>query len=75
MTELIEREVKKALSALLKINPTPCQFETSIKTFLELDLSGFECLKRPTYSPDWAPMDFAIFPYIKSVFFIRGRIM
>jgi histone-lysine N-methyltransferase SETMAR len=39
---------------------------TSHTTQLELDLLGFECLKHPPYSPDLAPMDFAVFPYIKS---------
>ena len=44
---------------------------TSQTTQLELDLLGFECLKHPPYSPDLAPMDFAVFPYIKS--FLRGQ--
>ena len=34
------------------------------------DLLEFWCLKHPPYSPDLAPMDFAVFPYIKS--FLRG---
>jgi hypothetical protein len=37
---------------------------------LEIDLLEFQCLKNPPYSPDLAPMDFAVFPYIKS--FLRG---
>ncbi|CAC5400441.1 unnamed protein product [Mytilus coruscus] len=44
---------------------------TSLKTHLEIDLLGFECLKHPPYSPDLAPMDFAVFPHIKS--FLRGQ--
>ena len=44
---------------------------TSQTTQLELDLLGFECLKHPPYSPDLAPMDIAVFPYIKS--FLRGQ--
>ncbi|CAC5366269.1 SETMAR [Mytilus coruscus] len=44
---------------------------TSLKTNLEIDLLGFECLKHPPYSPDLAPMDFAVFPHIKS--FLRGQ--
>jgi histone-lysine N-methyltransferase SETMAR len=44
---------------------------TSQTTQLELDLLGFECLKHPPYSPDLAPMDFAVFPYIKS--FLCGQ--
>ena len=36
-------------------------------TQLELDLLGFECLKNPPYSP----MDFVVFPYIKS--FLCGQ--
>jgi histone-lysine N-methyltransferase SETMAR len=44
---------------------------TSQTIQLELDLLGFECLKHPPYSPDLAPMDFAVFPYIKS--FLRGQ--
>ena len=43
---------------------------TSQTTQLELDLLGFECLKHPPYGPDLAPMDFAVFLYIKS--FRRG---
>jgi histone-lysine N-methyltransferase SETMAR len=43
---------------------------TSQKTQLEIDLLEFQCLKHPPYSPDLAPMDFAVFPYIKS--FLRG---
>ena len=38
---------------------------TSQKTQLE-----FQCLKHPPYSPDLAPLYFAVFPYIKS--FLRG---
>jgi histone-lysine N-methyltransferase SETMAR len=44
---------------------------TSQTIQLELDLLGFKCLKHPPYSPDLAPMDFAVFPYIKS--FLRGQ--
>ena len=44
---------------------------TSQTTQLELDLLGFECLKHPPYSPDLAPMDFAVFPNNKS--FLRGQ--
>jgi histone-lysine N-methyltransferase SETMAR len=36
----------------------------------KIDLLEFQCLKHPLYSPDLAPMDFAVFPYIKS--FLRG---
>jgi histone-lysine N-methyltransferase SETMAR len=43
---------------------------TSQKNQLEIDLLEFQCLKHPPYSPDLAPMDFAVFPYIKS--FLRG---
>ena len=43
---------------------------TSQKTQLEIDLLEFQCLKHPPYSPDLAPMDFAVFLYIKS--FLRG---
>ena len=39
---------------------------TSQKTQLEIDLLEFQCLKHPPYSPDLAPMDFVVFPYIKS---------
>ena len=44
---------------------------TSQTAEIELDLLGFECLKNPPYSRDLAPMDFAVFPYIKS--FLRGQ--
>ena len=43
---------------------------TSQKTQLEIDLPEFQCLKHPPYSPNLAPMDFAVFPCIKS--FLRG---
>jgi hypothetical protein len=36
----------------------------------KIDLLEFQCLKHPSYSPDLAPMNFAVFPYIKS--FLRG---
>jgi transposase len=36
----------------------------------KIDLLEFQCLKHPPYSPDLAPTDFAVFPYIKS--FLRG---
>ena len=42
----------------------------SQKTQLEIDLLEFQCLKHPPYNPNLAPMDFAVFPYIKS--FLRG---
>ena len=35
-------------------------------TQTELAIIGVECLRHPPYSPDLAPMDFAIFPEIKS---------
>ncbi|CAG2217839.1 unnamed protein product [Mytilus edulis] len=44
---------------------------TSLKTSLEIDLLGFECLKHPPYILDLAPMDFAVFPHIKS--FLHGQ--
>jgi hypothetical protein len=31
----------------------------------KIDLLEFQCLKHPPYSPDLAPMDFAVFPYTK----------
>ncbi|KAK3092613.1 hypothetical protein FSP39_004972 [Pinctada imbricata] len=40
-------------------------------TQLEIDLLGFQCLQQPPYSPDLAPMDLVVFPYIKS--FLRGQ--
>ena len=36
----------------------------------KIDLLEFQFLKHPPYSPDLAPMNFAVFPYIKS--FLRG---
>jgi histone-lysine N-methyltransferase SETMAR len=36
----------------------------------KIDFLEFQCLKHPPYSPDLAPMDCAVFPYIKS--FLRG---
>lgn len=39
---------------------------TAATTCLEIELLGFDLLEHPPYSPDLAPMDFAIFPFIKS---------
>ena len=44
---------------------------TSLKTHLEIDSLGFECLKHPPCSSDIAPMDVAVFPHIKS--FLSGK--
>jgi hypothetical protein len=52
-------------------SPRSTRHISYISTQLELDLLGFKCLKHPPYSPDLAPMDFAVFPYIKS--FLRGQ--
>lgn len=35
-------------------------------TQLEISLLGFEILEHPPYSPDLAPMDFRVFPELKS---------
>lgn len=35
-------------------------------TQLELDVLGFQRLAHPPYSPDLAPLDYALFPYLKS---------
>lgn len=37
----------------------------------KLTIFGVECLKHPPYSPELAPMDFAIFPEFKSQ--LRGQ--
>lgn len=39
---------------------------TAEQTKLELDLLGFSRISHPPYSPDLAPMDFALFPYLKA---------
>lgn len=39
---------------------------TAASTRLEIDLLGFNIIEHPPYSPDLAPMDFAVFPFIKS---------
>ncbi|KAK3106045.1 hypothetical protein FSP39_011597 [Pinctada imbricata] len=44
---------------------------TAHSTSLELSLLEFEVLEHPLYSPDLAPMDFAVFPHIKSQ--LRGQ--
>ena len=36
----------------------------------KIDLLEFQCLRHPPYSPELAPMDFAVFHYTK--FFLRG---
>ena len=40
-------------------------------TELELDVLGFERIIHPPYSPDLAPMDFCVFPTLKSE--LRGK--
>nr|XP_034307818.1 histone-lysine N-methyltransferase SETMAR-like [Crassostrea gigas] len=44
---------------------------TAEQTKLELDLLGFSRISHPPYSPDLAPMDFALFPYLKAE--LRGQ--
>ena len=39
---------------------------TAIHTQLEIDMIGFQRLSHPPYSPDLAPMDFHVFPTVKS---------
>lgn len=39
---------------------------TASSTQLEIDVLGFEKLTHSPYSPDLAPMDFAVFPQLKS---------
>lgn len=43
-------------------NATP---HTARETRLTLDVMGMETLPHPPYSPDLAPCDFALFPYLK----------
>jgi len=38
---------------------------TAQVTTLEIGVLGFQTIRHPPYSPDLAPMDFAIFPTIK----------
>jgi histone-lysine N-methyltransferase SETMAR len=47
----------------------PCH--RSQETQLELDVIGFQRLPHAPYSPDLAPLDFAVFPYLKSQ--LRGQ--
>ena len=63
------RKKRPYLAANLDQDNAPAH--TSQTTQLELDLLRFECLKHPPYSPDLVPMDFAVFPYIKS--FLRWQ--
>ena len=39
---------------------------TASTTQLEIDVLGFQRLAHPPYSPDLAPMDFRVFPEVKS---------
>lgn len=39
---------------------------TAVQMQLEIELLGFERLQHPSYSPDLARMDFAVFPKLKS---------
>ena len=47
----------------------PCH--KSQNTLLELGVLVFQRLEHAPYSPDLAPLDFAVFPYLKSQ--LRGR--
>ena len=38
---------------------------TSSATRLEIEFPEFQLIDHPPYSPDLAPMDFSVFPYIK----------
>lgn len=40
---------------------------TACTTNLELGLLGLDLIEHPPYSPDLAPMDFKIFPVVKSM--------
>ena len=44
---------------------------TASSTQLEIDVIGFQSLRHPPYSPDLAPMDFKVFPEVKS--HLRGH--
>ena len=44
---------------------------TAEKTEIEIDIQGFQRIIHPPYSPDLAPMDFALFPYLKTE--LRGQ--
>ena len=37
-----------------------------MSTQFEIDLIGFDQIAHPPYSPDLAPMDFAVFPSVKA---------
>ena len=39
---------------------------TTATTQLEITLLGFDKITHPPYSPDLAPMDFAVFPHVKA---------
>ena len=39
---------------------------TAATTQLEIGLLGFDQITHPSYSPDLAPMDFAVFPQVKA---------
>lgn len=43
----------------------------AVETLLTIDFLGFERINHAPYSPDLAPMDFAVFPQLKSD--LRGR--
>lgn len=43
----------------------------SEETVMTIDFLGYERLQHPPYSPDLAPMDFAVFPRLKAE--LRGR--
>lgn len=44
---------------------------TAASTQLEIDILGFQRISHPPYSPDLAPMDFRVFPEVKSR--LRGK--
>lgn len=49
---------------ILHQDNAPCH--TARSTMIEIDFLGFDLLPHPPYSPDLAPMDFRVFPDLKS---------
>jgi histone-lysine N-methyltransferase SETMAR len=67
------RKKRPYLAANLDQDNAPAH--TSQTTQLELDLLRFECLKHPPYSPDLAPLDFAVFRTLNHFSVDRGSMI
>lgn len=65
LKDLIHVIRKKRLDSII-FHQDNAPAHTTVHTHLEIELLGFERFPHPPYNPDLAPMDFDIFPKLKS---------